>query len=220
MTVDPTVFVVDDDAAVLMSVRRLLESAGRSVETYQSASQFLDRFDDSRAGCIIADVLMPGMNGLELQAQLARRGAMLPIIFLSGHGDVPTAVRAMQEGAIDFIEKPFQSQLLLERIDHAMQRGRQWIQRRIHQRDLRQRFDRLTPREREVLGGIIDGQNVNEIAARFGLSVKTVYAHRKQIMAKLGVHTTVEIFRAAADAGRVDATATDAPLPAESIHPL
>src|SRR6188474_1337487 len=147
MREDPaTVFVVDDDEAVRASLKLLLKTLGLPAQTYASAQEFLATFDERRGGCAVLDVRMPGMSGLELQEELNRRGAMLPVIFITGHGDVPMAVEALQHGAFDFLQKPFRDQELLDRIQRALQKDRDNRSQILHKEDVRARLATLTPR--------------------------------------------------------------------------
>ena len=183
---DATVFIIDDDQAVARSLRWLIETVQLKVETFTSAQDFLDHYDADKPGCLVLDVRMPGMSGLELQERLtARRSYHPPIIFITGHGDVQMAVRAVQAGAFDFVEKPFNDQDLLDRIQKAIthdagQRGKE------EQRSqLKALFASLTPREREVLDLVVQGQSNKAVANALGLSAKTVEFHRAKVMEKL-----------------------------------
>ena len=188
-----TIFVVDDDAAVRDSLRWVIESNGWKVEAHPSAEAFLNSYAPSRPGCLILDVRMPGMSGPELQKLLNDRHCSMPIIFISAHGTVPTAVRAMQAGAVDFIMKPFDNVTLLERIDKCVERARQ--QSGINQQvnSARERLAKLTAREREILGLVVAGKSNKLIAAELRISIKTVEAHRAKIMQKLQVHSLAEL---------------------------
>jgi FixJ family two-component response regulator len=194
-TPTPTVFVVDDHTAVRTSLEWLISSVGLKVETYATAREFLDRYDPSRPGCLVADVRMPGMSGPELQEQLVARGAPIPIIFITGYGDVPTAVRTLKMGAEDFILKPFSNQLLLERVQRAIATDAQGRQRRAEAHDLEQLVGRLTPREREVADRVMEGQPSKSIAVGLGVSEKTVEFHRANIMSKLGAQSLAGLLR-------------------------
>lgn len=191
----PTVFVVDDDLAVRHSMCWLLESAGLLVETYETAQAFLQAYQPKRPGCLVLDVRMPGLSGLDLQDQLQAQHTILPIIIITGHGDVPMAVRALKGGAIDFIEKPFSEQLLLDRIHQAIALDAE--QRKEHtQRALIQaRIDRLTPREHEVMGFVVDGKANKQIAALLERSQKTIEIHRANVMRKMEVNSLAELVR-------------------------
>ncbi len=198
---EPVVFVVDDDAAMRRSLAWLLESVSRPVESFNSAEEFLRSYAPDRPGCLVLDVRMPGMSGLELQNELARRKSLLPIIIISGHGDVPMAVRAMKAGVLDFIEKPFNQQVLLERISDALKRDARDRKERQRQDDIQSRLDLLTAREREVMELVVAGLTSREIAERLGVSPKTVEVHRNHLMDKLKVAGVVELVRLALSAG-------------------
>ncbi len=180
----PTVFVVDDDPAMRQSMSRLLESVNLSVETFDSARAFLDAYQPDRPGCLVVDVRMPGMSGLELQEKLLEDGVTLPVIIVTGHGDVPMAVNAVKRGALDFIEKPFRAQPLLDRIQEALDRDAELRQRESTRKRVAARLSNLTPREHEVMEMLVRGQSVKQIAADLGLSHKTVQVHRAHIMEK------------------------------------
>ncbi len=180
----PTVFVVDDDPAVRDSLRWLLASVDLDVETYASAPEFLDAYDPDKPGCVLVDVRMPGMSGLELQEELASRSTKLPVIIITGHSDVQMAVRAMKGGAFDFIEKPFNDQALLDLVQKALERNRETIEAQVEHEHIQRRFDLLSPRERQVLDLIVSGEPNKRIAFNLGLSEKTVEAHRARVMEK------------------------------------
>ena len=190
-------YVIDDDKAVRESLRWLIESVGLSVETYESAQEFLSTFHDDTPGCIVLDVRMPDMSGLELQEYLAARHVQMPIIIITGHGDVPMAVRALKGGAVDFIEKPFNDQALLDRIQHALQDNRESRSRMAELDQARKGLAQLTKREHEVLERVINGESSKRIAADLSLSTKTVEAHRAKIMQKLHVKSVAELVRVA-----------------------
>jgi len=195
MPTDPTVFVVDDDEAVRRSLRRLISSAGMAVEDYATAEEYADRCDPSRPGCLVLDVRMPGMSGLELQRMLQQKGIRTPVIIISGHGDVPKAVQAMKGGALDFIEKPFKGDVLLDRIRQAIELDRQVRRRQARQAEVQSRLALLTPREREVTELLATGTPVKQVAYQLGLSRKTVDVHRSHIMMKLQIDSLVELVR-------------------------
>lgn len=186
---EPTIFVVDDEADIRDSLRLLMRSVGLKTEAFASAQEFLDGYDPSRPGCLILDVRMPGMSGPELQEKLRKNEFNIPIIVITGHGDVPTAVRTMKAGAIDMIEKPFSDQLLLDRVQQALERDateRKW---RAERDQVTARLGHLTPREREVMEGIVEGKLNKVIAADLGLSTRTVEIHRSRIMEKMQVRS-------------------------------
>jgi FixJ family two-component response regulator len=180
----PTVFVVDDDEGVRDSLRFLLKSVGLATKTLGSAAEFLDSYDVSQPGCLILDVRMPAMSGLELQQQLNVRGAMIPVIFITGHGDIPMAVEAMQHGAFDFLQKPFRDQDLIDRLQKALAKDA-GNRLELQQRDqIRSRFDTLTPREHEVLVLMVRRLPNKIMAAELGVSQRTVEIHRARVMEK------------------------------------
>jgi FixJ family two-component response regulator len=196
----PTVFVVDDDQAMRNSLKWLIESVSMQVETFDSANAFIQSYYPGRSGCLLLDVRMPGMSGLELQEYLKVNQIAIPVIIITGHGDVPMAVRAMKAGAVDFIEKPFNDELLLESIRHAMavdakQRGMQ-----SQRAEIATRLARLTPREHEVMLKVTNGKANKEIATSLGVSSKTVEAHRARVMEKMEADSLAELVRMAISA--------------------
>jgi two-component system response regulator TtrR len=193
----PKVFVVDDDAAVRDSLRWVIESNGWNVDAYASAEAFLEAHDPAQPGCLILDVRMPGLSGPELQNMLKERQCLLPIIFITAHGTVPTAVRAMQAGAVDFIMKPFNNTALLERIDRCMEQVRMATANREQQVNSHQRLAHLTTREREVMDLVVAGKSNKAIAADLKISIKTVEAHRAKIMQKMQARSLAELVRLA-----------------------
>ena len=190
-----TVFVVDDDPDARQSLKRLVESVSLPLQTYGNAQEFLDVYDPGIPGCLLLDVRMPGMSGLELQAQLAAAGIRIPIIMISGHGDIPMAVQAVQRGALDFIEKPFRAQLLLDRIHDALLRDTEIRETEAASSAAAKRLSGLTRREHQVLDRVVAGESTKEIAANLRLSPKTVDWHRAKIMDKLEAHTPTELVR-------------------------
>lgn len=194
-TAEPTVFVVDDDESLRSMVGRLLRSVGLHMEGYASAEEFLAAYDARQPGCLVLDVRMSGMTGLDLKEELQRRQINLPIIFLTGHGDVPMAVHCMHGGAVDFLEKPFREQILLDRIREALQRDAVRREQQARQSDIRQRMANVTERELEVLHGVTTGKSSKEIAADLGVSTKAIEAHRSRIMKKLRVSSAVDLVR-------------------------
>jgi FixJ family two-component response regulator len=199
-----TVFVVDDDDAVRTSLRLLLKSVGLPVETFGSAQEFLDAFDADRAGCLVLDIRMPGMSGLELQQKLNEMHAIVPIVFITGHGDVPMAVEAMQHGAVDFIQKPFRDQDLIDRINQALERDRE-NRAGLKERDaIRRRMEQLTPREREVLDLVTQGKANKVIAGDLNVSQRTVEIHRARVMEKMGASSLAHLVRMVIEAERVN----------------
>lgn len=185
----PTVFIVDDDPAMRSSLRWLVESVGLHVETCSSAAEFLANYDPARPGCLVVDVRMPGMSGLELQEKLAINHASVPIIVITGHGDVAMAVRAMKTGAVDFIEKPFSDQVLLDRIQQALDIDAEMRLSNTEHEIIAARIALLTPREYEVMEHVVAGQLNKQIAANLNISIKTVEVHRAKIMEKMQAST-------------------------------
>jgi two-component system response regulator FixJ len=197
-----TVFVVDDDEAVRTSLRLLLKSVGLPVETFASAQEFLDQFDPDRAGCLVLDIRMPGMSGLELQQHLNDRHSIMPVVFITGHGDVPMAVEAMQAGAVDFIQKPFRDQDLIDRINRALEKDRE-MRGELRERDeIRRRMSQLTPREREVLELVTQGKANKVIAGDLNVSQRTVEIHRARVMEKMGANSLAHLVRMVIEAHR------------------
>ncbi len=195
MNPSATVFVVDDDASVRDGLALQLEAAGLAVESFASAEQFLAAPRPSGVGCLVLDVRMPGMNGPELQDELARRNLYLPIIFLSAYGDIPLAVRSIQAGAVDFLTKPVDGQLLLERVQTALLRSEQAYLRETNQQAIRQRLATLTDRERQVLELAIAGHANKEISRVLAISARTVEHHRSHILLKTGAANLFELAR-------------------------
>ena len=198
---EPTVHIVDDDASFLAAISRLLRASGFAVRTFGSASDFLAQRADDAPGCVLADVRMPGMNGLELQSALARSSNPLPILFLTGHGDIPSSVRAMRDGAEDFLEKRAAKAQLLEAVKRALARDAREREARNRQRELRARFGTLTAREFEVLGHVVRGKLNKQIAGDLGIHERTVKLHRTAITTKLGVQSVAELTRLTDEAG-------------------
>jgi FixJ family two-component response regulator len=195
----PTVFVVDDDEGVRNSLRFLLKSVGLATDALASAGEFLAAYKPDQPGCLVLDVRMPGMSGLELQQQLNLRGAVIPVIFITGHGDIPMAVEAMQQGAFDFLQKPFRDQDLIDRIQRALERdARNRAALNQHAR-IRERLASLTPREREVLALMTRGQPNKIMAAELGVSQRTVEIHRARVMEKSGAASLAQLVRMVMD---------------------
>ena len=187
--------VVDDDEAVRNSLRLLMKSVGLAAITLPTAQEFLDKYKPQQPGCLVLDVRMPGMSGLELQEQLNVRGAMIPVIFITGHGDIPMAVEAMQQGAFDFLQKPFRDQDLLDRINGALKQdaeNRETVERHA---DLKRRSESLTPREREVMALVVDGRANKVIAIDLGLSERTVEIHRANVMEKMQARSVAHLVK-------------------------
>lgn len=192
-----TVFIVDDDEAVRDSLSWLMKSAGLQAETFASADDFLNGYEGGKPGCLILDIRMPGMNGLELQSRLSDRGVRLPIIIISGHADVPMAVRALKAGAFDFIEKPFNDELLLDLVQRAIERDSRQRESMAEVDEWRARIESLTPREREVLDHVVAGASNKKISLELGVSLKTVEAHRARVMEKLRADSLSHLVRMA-----------------------
>lgn len=198
MTTDNcTIFIVDDDEAVRDSLRWLLEANGYQVQVFESGEQFLESYDPSIISVLIADVRMPGMTGLELQEELIKRNAPLPIVFITGHGDVPMAVSTMKKGAVDFLEKPFNEADLREIIAHMVVQAQDKASIAEQQKNHQELLARLTSREQQVLGRIVAGRLNKQIADDLNISIKTVEAHRANIMEKLEVTTVADLMKVA-----------------------
>ena len=202
VNVRPSIFVVDDDSAVRDSLKLLLRSVGQAVETFGSGQEFLDGYNDDRAGCLVLDIRMPGMSGLELQQKLNERHSILPIIFITGHGDVPMAVEAMQAGAVDFIQKPFRDQDLIDRINQALEKDNNNRAALGERNDIRRRLETLTPREREVLDLVVHGKANKVIAGDLKLSQRTVEIHRARVMEKMQASSLAHLVRMVLEVGQ------------------
>jgi len=204
MTTEPTVFVVDDNAGVRNSLNALLESVGLAVETYASAEEFLAAYDPERPGCLVLDVRLRQSSGLDLQDDLRRRNAMLPIIMLTGHGNVPTSVRALKAGAVDFLQKPAPPKLLVERIRAALDSDRQARELISQRAGVLERLADLTPRERQVMELLVAGRTSKEIAVAMHVSVRTVEGHRRVVLAKMEVTSAAQLVRTVLNAREAD----------------
>jgi two-component system response regulator FixJ len=199
----PIVFIVDDDTGVRGSLRVLLKSVGLASTPIASAQEFLKIYDPSQPGCLVLDIRMPGMSGLELQQELNRRGAIVPVIFITGHGDVPMAVEAMQQGAFDFLQKPFRDQDLIDRVQRALARDKE-NRGALQEHDrIQARLESLTPREREVLNLMTEGKQNKVMAAELGLSQRTVEIHRAHVMEKMGANSVAQLVRMVLDAASI-----------------
>jgi len=196
-----TVFVVDDDQAMRNSLKWLIESVGVAVESFASADDFLANYEPGRPGCIVLDVRMPGMSGLDLQEHLVRQNIRIPTVIITGHGDVPMAVRAMKAGAVDFIEKPFNDEALLDAIRRALATEERQRSAQFEHREIQARIEHLTPREREVMNRVTDGSSNKEIANSLGVSAKTIEAHRARVMEKMQARSLAELVRMALAVG-------------------
>ncbi len=192
---ESVVFVVDDDQAMRNSLKWLIESVGMRVETYASADEFIKNYYPGRSGCLLLDVRMPGMSGLELQEYLANQQIRIPVIIITGHGDVPMAVRAMKAGAVDFIEKPFNDEFLLDSLRNALALDEHQRSLQAERAEIAARLAQLTPREHEVMVMVTDGKSNKEVAAALGVSAKTVEAHRARVMEKMEASSLAELVR-------------------------
>jgi FixJ family two-component response regulator len=193
--VEPTVFIVDDDRGVRNSIRELLISVGLAVETFESAQSFLDSFDTAYPGCLVLDVRMAHMGGLALEGKLAEMGAEIPIVFVSGHGDISMAVNAIKRGAVDFVPKPYHEQQLLDAVNEALQRDARRRAGPLDASEFSERLQILTFREREVLDLALKGHSSKVIARELGISHRTVELHRSNLLEKLGVASITELLR-------------------------
>lgn len=198
---DATIFVVDDDAAVRRSLTRLLRSAGWNAEAFASADDFLERAPIAGPGCVLLDVNMPGMSGLELQARMAEAGIPLPVVFLTGKGDIPMSVNAMKHGAVDFLVKPVEEKVLFQALEQAIRRQAAEAATRQGRDSVMARLARLSEREREVLEGVLQGRLNKQIAFDLGIAEKTVKAHRGRLMEKMEAHTIAELVHLCHTAG-------------------
>lgn len=189
----PTVFVVDDDDAVRRALTALMESIGYDCETFATATEYLEQFDAQRPGVLVLDIRMPEMTGLELQVKLNERGVRIPIIFITGHGDVPMAVEAMKKGAFGFIQKPFRDQDLIDRVNHALRRDAVEREEQEKRNDTSRRWHSLTPRERQVCHLVVAGHANKEVGEQLGLSERTVEIHRGRVMQKMGVRAVAQL---------------------------
>jgi FixJ family two-component response regulator len=194
-TTEPTVFIVDDDQEVREAIQLLMESVGLTARSFASAQAYLDQFDPGRPGCLILDVRMKGMSGLDLQQRLAQAPIHPPVIVITGHGDVPMAVRAVKAGAVDFIEKPFNDQTLLDAVHRAFDQDARNRGQASRLADIQERLTRLTPREREILDQVIAGKRNKVISVDLGISQSTVEAHRAKVMEKMQARSLSDLMR-------------------------
>jgi FixJ family two-component response regulator len=197
----PIVFVVDDESAVGVSVKRLLHSVGIEARLFTSATEFLRTKRPDAPGCIVLDVRLPDLSGLDLQQELAKANVDLPVIFVTGHADIPMTVRAMKAGAVEFLTKPFREQELLEAVQRAISRHRQILDQRASMRVLQSRYELLTPREREVFPLVASGLLNKQVAAELNASEKTIKVHRGQLMQKMEAHSLSDLIRMAEQLG-------------------
>ena len=194
-TSDPTVFIVDDDPAIRFAMQALMDSVNVKHEIFSSGDEFLEKVGGTRPGCLVLDIRMPGLGGLELQEELLKRGTTIPIIFITGHGDVPMAVDAMQKGAVDFIQKPFRDQDLLDRIREALNTDEVRRQEREAHAAVAERLARLTNREREVFDLVVTGKPNKVIAYELGVSQRTVEIHRARVMEKMQARSLADLVK-------------------------
>ena len=193
---EPLIYVVDDDEGVRDSLTLLLKAVGLQGQAFSSAAEFLHNYDPEQHGCLVTDIRMPGMSGLDMQTELNKRGAPIPLIFITGHGDVPMAVDAMKSGALDFIEKPFRDQELLDRVHQALTWDKERRTKNLEILAIRERLATLTPRETEVMERVAQGQANKVIAMDLEVSQRTVEIHRARVMEKMGVRSVAKLVRA------------------------
>ena len=191
----PVIYIVDDDDGMRRALTVLMTTMGYQPVAFARPAEFLAKYDANQAGCLVLDVRMPEMSGLEVQQQLNRNGALIPVILITGHGDIPMAVQAMKDGAFDFLQKPFRDQELLDRINAALKQDAQNRESVDRLADLRQRAESLTPREREVMGHVVDGKANKVIAIDLGLSERTVEIHRANVMEKMAARSVAHLVK-------------------------
>jgi FixJ family two-component response regulator len=196
-TSDPVVYVIEDDPSVRGAIRNLLESVPLTAETYASPQEFLSAFRPDSPCCLVLDIRLPEGSGLDFQASLIERGVHIPIIFITGHGDVATSVRAMKAGAVEFLTKPFRQQELLEAIYHAIERNRAYRELHTDQQSIRDRYTALTPREKEVMALVVAGMSNKQTASKIGIQQATVKFHRGKVMAKMRADSVPDLVRMA-----------------------
>jgi RNA polymerase sigma factor (sigma-70 family) len=199
----PVVFVVDDDPSVAAALKRLIRSVGLDVQTFRTAEEFLRVTRPEGPACLVLDVRLPGVSGLDLQQKLGEAGLLLPVVFITGHGDIPMTVRAMKAGAVEFLPKPFREQDLLDAIQRAIRQDRSARQQRAELLALRQRYESLTPREAEVFRLVASGMPNKQVAATLGMSEKTIKVHRGRIMHKMQAQSLPDLVRMA---GKLEST--------------
>lgn len=197
MPSSPTVFLIDDDPSVRRALARLIKSAGYQVQTFVSAREFLDRTPETQPACLVLDVRLPGLSGIDLQHELQRSNLILPIIFITGHGDIPMTVKAMKAGAVDFLSKPVRDTDLLRAIEQALARAVRDRAQLDETKDIQSRVEKLTPREREVMGLVVKGWLNKQIAFELGIVEKTIKVHRARVMQKMEVDSVAELARLA-----------------------
>jgi len=200
-TLVPTIFVIDDDASIRKGLSRLLRSAGYTIETFPSAEEFLRREHFDGVGCIVLDVQMPGLSGMDLQEELSKADYHMPIIFITGHGDIPMGVQAMKKGAVDFLTKPFDDKELLRAVENATEKDGQGRTEYHEVQDIRRRIESLTAREHEIFRYVITGMLNKQIALELKIAEKTVKVHRGRVMEKLGANSVAELVRLAEKGG-------------------
>ena len=198
---DPIVFIVDDDDSVRKALTRLIKSVDLNVETFASADDFLQRESHDGPACLLLDIRMPGLSGLDLQDELVAAGRTLPIIFISAHGNIPLSVRAMKAGAVDFIEKPFEDQTLLDAINQSLKKDRQAKLEQAELREIQRRVDCLTVRERQVFALVVSGKLNKQVAFELGTTERTIKAHRARVMKKMQANSLADLIRLAEKVG-------------------
>ncbi len=192
---DEVVYIVDDDERVRRSLARVVDAAGMNAETFDSAQSFLDHRSPRAPSCLVLDVRLPGLSGLDLQVKLGERQETVPIVFITGRGDIPTSVQAMKQGAVDFLPKPVEADALLSSIERALARSREGLARQAEHSEVARRLARLTPREREVLTLVLTGLLNKQIAAELGAAEKTVKVHRGRVMRKMQAESVAQLVR-------------------------
>lgn len=205
----PIIHIVDDDAELVESFRLLLSTMGWEVAVYGNGSDFLELADLNAPGCIVLDMRMPGMTGLEVQEELEKRGCRIPILFLSAHGSISIAVEAVQHGAVDFLEKPVEPLVLVQKVSQAVAKSIERMAEQAKARDFKEKIDALTPREKDVIREVLAGAQNKEAARRLGLEVSTIKMHRANAFAKLGVHSQSELIKLAYANHVIDAAKED-----------